>query len=188
MDKRQISKLLKILIKSNSLKEVPRTGWIIKGVKNAESVADHTWGVSLLGLLLAPENIDKNKLLKMIIVHDLGEITPGDVRWEEGTKVIGSQSKKRNKELSVMQELFQAYPEKEIYISLLREFNEQKTSEARYLKQIEKLEMVIQAYIYEINNKAKKPLDEFWENAKMYLEGKELEPIFRELQKMRATG
>ena len=124
MDKKQINKfdsdeirkLLKILIKANSLKEVPRTGWVLKGVKNPESVAGHSWGVSLLGLLLAPKNLDKNKLLQMIVVHDLGEIVPGDVRWEEGEKVIGSQFKKRKKELDVMQELFQGYPKGEKYI------------------------------------------------------------------------
>lgn len=185
MNKKQIKKLLKLLIRANSLKEVPRTGWVLKGVKNAESVADHTWGVSLLATLMAPENLDSKRLLEMIVVHDLGEIVPGDVRWEKGKKVIGSQSKKRNKELRVMQQLFQNYPNREKYLSLLKEFNEQKTPEAKFLKQVEKLEMAVQTYIYEINNEAEKPLDEFWENVEKYLEGKSLEPIFRELQRMR---
>ncbi|KKR30096.1 hypothetical protein A2715_04190 [Candidatus Woesebacteria bacterium RIFCSPHIGHO2_01_FULL_39_32] len=186
MDKKQITKLLKLLIRVNSLKDVDRTGWVIKGVKNAESVADHTWGVAFLTLILAdPKKLNKEKLLKMTIVHDLGEIIPGDVRWEAGKKVIGSQRKKRKKELDVMKDLFGDYPNGKEYISLLKEFNEQKTPEAKFLKQVEKLEMVLQAYIYEETGRNKKSLIEFWENVEKYLEGTELESIFRELQKMR---
>lgn len=185
MDKKQIRKLLKILIKANTLKEVPRTGWVLKGVKNAESVADHTWGVSFIWLLLADKNLDTEKIMKMIIVHDLGEIVPGDVRWEAGKKVIGSQLKKREKEMNTMRQLFSEYPNMDEYLSLLKEFNESKTPEAKFVKQIEKLEMALQALIYEKNHRANKPLDEFWENVEKYLAGTELEAIFRELQKMR---
>jgi putative hydrolase of HD superfamily len=186
MDKKQITKLLSLLIRVNSLKEVDRTGWVNKGVKNAESVADHSWGVAFLALILAnPKKLNKEKLLNMIIIHDIGEIIPGDVVWEAGKKVIGSQSKKRKKELDVIKDLFEKYPGGKKYIFLLKEFNEQKTPEARFLKRVEKLEMGLQAFVYEKTGRNKKPLTEFWENVEKYLEGSDLEPLFRELQKLR---
>ena len=186
MKNSKIRRLLKALIKSNSLKDVKRTGWVLEGIKGAESVADHTWGTSFLALLLANhKEIDVEKLLKMIVIHDLGEIKPGDIKWEAGRKVIGSQRVKRKTELNTLKELFKGLAKKDEYLQLLREFNEQGSPEARFLKQIEKLEMAIQAYVYEQRGYSKKSLNQFWENTEKYLEGQELEPIFRELQKMR---
>ncbi len=49
--------------------------------------------------------------------------------------------------------------------------------------QVDKLERTLQALEYE--KEGNKDLEEFWESGEKYLEGKELEPIFRELQRMR---
>ena len=185
MNKKQISLFLEIAFRANQLKDVERTGWVLKGVKNVESVADHTWGVAFLALLLRNESINFEKLLKMIVVHDLGEIVPGDVRWEAGKKIIGSQTKKRRKEMNVMLDVFKKYPQGKEYVQLLKEFNEQSTPEAKFLKKVEKLEMLIQAFLYEKQKRNKKSLSEFWENVEKYLTGSEFEPILKELQKMR---
>lgn len=186
MNKRKITKLLEVFIQTNKLKDVDRTGWVIKGVKDPESVADHTWGVAMLSLLLAnPKKINMVKLLKMIIIHDLGEIVPGDVRWEAGKKIIGSQSKKRKKELDVMKDIFKNYPKGKEYISLLKEFNEQSSPEAKFVKKAEKLEMALQAFIYEKQKRNKKTLQEFFDNVEKYLKDSELQPIFKELERKR---
>ena len=80
MNKKQIRNLIKILKKSGGLKRLKRTGWVLKGVKNAESVADHTWRMGLLISLLTPKNLNKEKLLEMCTIHDLGEIGVGDIK------------------------------------------------------------------------------------------------------------
>jgi 5'-deoxynucleotidase YfbR-like HD superfamily hydrolase len=61
-----------------------------------------------------------------------------------------------------------------------------KFSEAKFLKQIDKLEMALQALEYERDGQNSKSLNEFWENSEKYLSGKELDPYFKELQKMRS--
>lgn len=185
MDKRKIQKLIKLLTRAGVLKNVPRTGWVLKGVKDAESVADHTWRMSLLVSLLTPRNLDRLKLLEMCVIHDLGEIDVGDTVWEKGKKVIGSQPSKRRAELKVMKNIFGTYPDGKKYIKLLKEFNENKTPEARFLKKLDKFEMALQALEYEQKGHSSKKLNEFWENAEKYLVGQGLEPIFKELQKMR---
>lgn len=182
MDKKEISNLITLLSRAGVLKEVKRTGWVLEGVKDAESVADHTWRMSLLIALLAPNSLNKEKLLEMNIIHDLGEIGVGDIKWEVGKKVIGDQEAKRKDEMIVMQRIFGSYSDGKKYIMLLQEFNEQKSPEAKFLKQIDKLEMVVQALEYEQQGYSAKRLNQFWENAEKYLKGQSLEPIFRELQ------
>lgn len=185
MAKNQIRELIKVAIKANALKDIQRTGWVLKGVKKSESVSDHAWNVAFLALLLKTPNLDSEKLLKMIVIHDLGEILPGDIRWEEGYKVIGSQSKKRKRELQVVNEVFANFPKGKEYVSLLKEFYDQSSLEARFTKKVEKLEMLIQALVYEKQKRNKKSLQEFWDNANKYIKGSDLEPYLNELQKMR---
>lgn len=185
MNKSEIKNLIKLLSNLGVLKEVKRTGWVLKGVEEAESVADHTWRMSLLVMLLADEKLNKEKLLEMNAVHDLGEIGIGDIKWETGRKTISSQKIKHEDEMKAMKVMFGNYSKGGKYIALLQEFNEQKTPEAKFLKQIDKLEMALQALEYEQKGYPAHLFDEFWENAEKYLERKELEPIFRELQRMK---
>ncbi len=185
MKKTQIKTLIKIFKKAGILKEIPRTGWVLKGIENAESVADHTWRMGFLIMLLAPNNLNKQKLLEMNTIHDLGEIGIGDIKWEEGKNKIADQKIKHKDEIKAMKSIFENHSSGAKYIKLLKEFNEQRSSEAKFLKQIDKLEMAIQALEYEEKGYLSKDFDEFWENVEKYLEGESLEPIFRELQKMR---
>ena len=188
MDKKQISNIITLLNRAGVLKIVKRTGWVLEGIKDAESVADHTWRMSLLISLLAPKTLNKEKLLEMNNIHDLGEIGVGDIKWETGKKVIGDQEAKRKDEMIVMETIFGNYADGKKYIKLLQEFNEQKTPEAKFLKQIDKLEMALQALEYEQQGYSPTRLNQFWENAEKYLEGQSLEPIFRELQRMRKVS
>ena len=188
MNKKEIKTLVKVLRSAGRLKRLKRTGWVLEGIENAESVAGHTWRMSLLIALLADNSLNKEKLLEMNIVHDLGEIGIGDIKWESGKEVIGDQEVKHKDEMAVLKRIFGDYKGGGKYIKLLDEFNEQKTPEAKFLKQIDKLEMAIQALEYEQAGHSARHLDQFWENAEKYLEGQSLEPIFRELQKMRKNS
>lgn len=175
--------LIRILKKAGELKRLKRTGWVLKKIKNPEHVADHTWRVILMVSMLADNTLKKEKLLDMAVVHDLGEIKVGDVRWEKGKKVLLPERPKRKREERAVAEIFKGHPKQKYYVSLLEEFTEQKTPEAKFLKQVDKLERTLQALEYEEANN--RNLNEFFESAEKLLRGGELEPIFRELQKMR---
>lgn len=178
--------LLNLFLEIGILKKVQRTGWVLKGVKDAESVAEHTWRVALLTLILALDfKVDQLRAVKMALVHDLGETLIGDIKWETGNKVIGSKAEKHKDEQKAIEKMFSDNPNFKEYIDLWKEFEEQKTKESRFVKQLDKLEMVLQAYEYEKDEYPPKWFNEFWENAEKYLKGQELEPIFRQLQKMR---
>jgi len=177
--------LINTLSKAGVLKDVKRTGWVLKGVTDVESVADHTWRMSLLIMLLAEKALNKQKLLEMNTVHDLGEIGVGDIKWETGKKVIADQRAKHEDELKSVEEIFGNQENGDYYISLLQEFNEQKTPEAKFLKQVDKLEMVLQALEYERQGYPGHLFDEFWENAEKYIAGNSLEPVFKYLQELK---
>ena len=71
-----------VLRAAERLKTVTRSGWTSTG--QAESVAEHTWRLCLMAMVLygRAEDIDLAKLLKMCLIHDLGEAIGGDVPEE----------------------------------------------------------------------------------------------------------
>lgn len=184
MNKDYITGLIKLFSAASGLKNVKRTGWIKKGINNPESVADHIWRMSLMVSVLCPPELNKEKMLEMCIIHDLGEITIGDLIWEKGKTVLVSPDEKHSDEILALTNLFKDIDQQK-YVALLKEYNEQKTPESKFLKQIDKLEMVIQALEYEKSKENKESLDEFWDNAEKYLSGQSLEPIFLELKSLR---
>ena len=68
----------------SELADIPRTGWVQRGIENPESVAAHIYGCWLLGVFLLPEaypadGYDKQRILNMLLLHDLPEAVTGDI-------------------------------------------------------------------------------------------------------------
>jgi putative hydrolases of HD superfamily len=167
------------------LKRVKRAGWAREGVPDSESVADHSFGTALLCYMLADDlKVNKDKLVRMALVHDLAEEEAGDIVSRRGTKTVYSLNNKFRAEKKVMTKLFSNIKNGAEYVNLWLEFEEGKTREAIILKQIDKLEMVFQALDYEKDIDASK-LDEFWDDARTTLKEPFLIKIFDELEKRR---
>uniref|UniRef100_I1JGU3 HD domain-containing protein n=1 Tax=Glycine max TaxID=3847 RepID=I1JGU3_SOYBN len=67
------------------LKATKRTGWVRKDVKNPESIADHMYRMSLMALIASDvPGVDRNKCIKMAIVHDIAEAIVGDITPLDG--------------------------------------------------------------------------------------------------------
>src|SRR5918992_492025 len=79
MTETELAGLLDFLRAAERLKTVTRSGYTSTGER--ESVAEHTWRLSLMALLLAPEfpEVDFARLVKICLVHDLGEAIGGDI-------------------------------------------------------------------------------------------------------------
>ena len=123
------------------LKEVRRSGWVREGHPDAESVADHSWSVSLLAVLLCPPELDREKLLIMAILHDLAEVRVGDITPEDGIRP----DEKHAMEDSAMAQLLADHPE---LLGIWREAERRESLEARFLKGLDGLEMGLQADRY----------------------------------------
>ena len=82
-----MKKLIDILHYAGKIKKVKRAGWVVKGIKSPESVAEHTYGVAFLCILLAKEfKLNESKLMKMAFIHDLGESIIGEIILEKGAR------------------------------------------------------------------------------------------------------
>ena len=64
---------------AGALKRVRRRGWVLRGVTEPESVADHSFRTALLALVLArDDSFDRGRCVAMALVHDLAEAVVGD--------------------------------------------------------------------------------------------------------------
>ncbi len=166
------------------LKEQKRMGWLNRGVKNVESVADHSWRAGLMAYLLAPKEYDKEKMLKMGLIHDATEIFDNDYTPTEGL----AKEEKEKLERKAVEKFFKTIPKKEQkeFRMLWEEFEERKTKEAIFMKQVEILEMLFQAMEYEKDGNFKQDLYEWIEYEKSNRKTKwhpVLKPYFEEIQK-----
>ncbi|MEN5197554.1 HD domain-containing protein [Sphingobacterium faecium] len=150
----QLSAILEVLQLAEKLKFELRHSWLSNG--RQESVAEHTWRMSLMAVLIEPlldKKIDLARLLKMIIIHDLVEAEAGDVsvldqiRNPEIRKV-----KQQNEEKAIenIREMLSKSNGQEIY-DLFYEFEEKSTFEAKVANAIDKLEVQLQHNHADIN-------------------------------------
>src|SRR3989339_2211175 len=77
--------LIDFLHKVGQLKGLKRTGWVYKNIPDPESVAEHSFRTAILALVLADElKADKERLVKMALIHDLAESITGDLTpWDK---------------------------------------------------------------------------------------------------------
>jgi len=176
---------LRFLQQAMKLKHIPRTGWVNKNVPNPEDVADHVYGVALLALTVPlPKGVNRNRLVKMALVHDLGEVSIGDQVWERGkVSNLGKHKIKDENEAVALKQMFDSTGMKEAE-QLALEFIGHKSPTAKFLKELDKLDMILEALVYE-ERVDPKHLDEFWENAEKYISDKTLLKYFAALKKER---
>ncbi|HYJ78510.1 MAG TPA: HD domain-containing protein, partial [Longimicrobiaceae bacterium] len=90
--------LLRFLHLAGRLKETVRAGWALRGVEGAESVADHSFRLALLALVLAPRvepPLDRERCMAMALVHDLAECLTGDITPLDG---VSAEEKRRREQ------------------------------------------------------------------------------------------
>ena len=146
-----------------ALKRLPRTGWLQRGVAPAESVADHTFGVALLALLLgdAAPGVDRGRLLALALLHDLAEALLGDIP-AAARRHLGAAAK-HGAERGAMAEILDGLPGRDEHLALWEEYAAGQSREARLVKGLDRLEMLAQALAYE--RAGSRALAEFWQGA-----------------------
>jgi 5'-deoxynucleotidase len=147
------------------LKSVRRAGWVSKvDIKDAESVADHTFSMCAMAMLLSDMmGLDTRRVMKMVILHDLAESMVGD--YMPGDLPA---SKKLDKEKIATKSILSCLPKKvrTEYEKIWHEYLENRTDAARFVHRVDKLEMALQANQYTKQGYAGKLLAPFFESAK----------------------
>ncbi|MCA9493658.1 MAG: HD domain-containing protein, partial [Myxococcales bacterium] len=119
------------LLRALALKALPRAGWVRRGVHAPESVAAHSWGVSLLVLALLPDELDLRRALTYAVLHDLPEALAGD--W---TPHDGPREAKVRAEHAAMDELGRRLPRGASLAETWRAYEAQGDPEARFVRQL----------------------------------------------------
>lgn len=137
----------------NKLKNLIRTGWKNWNVKGdrLESVAEHIYGTQMLAIAMYSEfnyDIDLYKVIKMLAIHELGEIIIGDF-----TLFDISREEKEIKERKAVHEVLSCLGNQEELESLFMEFDSHSTDEAKFAYMCDKLECDIQSKIYDQENR-----------------------------------
>jgi len=156
--------LLRFFHLAGRLKETPRAGWALRDIADPESVAEHSHRVALLALVLAPRaepRLDAARCVAMAVVHDLAEALVGDITPFDGVDA----DEKRRREEEAMRHLA-ALAGDDALLGLWREYAAAETAEARFVKELDKLETVMQAAEYGSAERASHAeLEEFWDAA-----------------------
>ena len=133
--------VIQFLQSAETLKNVTRTAWTSAG--HQESVAEHTWRLSLMAVVLesAFPGIDMAKLMKMCVIHDLGEAISGDI----SATLQPPQGKAAQERLDLLK-LLEPLPGRvrDEIVQLWDEYESAATPEARVAKALDKLETIMQ--------------------------------------------
>jgi putative hydrolase of HD superfamily len=148
MEPTELAGTLDFLRAAERLKATVRSAYTSTGVQ--ESVAEHTWRLCLMALVLGPEfpDVDAARLLRICIVHDLGEAIGGDVPAPEQARRIaadpgaGKSAAERADLLTLLAPLPAA--RRDEIVALWDEYEAAVTPEARLAKALDKLETILQ--------------------------------------------
>ncbi|XP_013920818.1 PREDICTED: HD domain-containing protein 2 [Thamnophis sirtalis] len=153
--------LLQFLKLVGQLKRVPRTGWVYRKVNNPESVSDHMYRMAIMAMVTEDKTLNKDRCIRLALVHDMAECIVGDIAPADNI----SKEEKHRQEKEAMKHLTRLLSEdmgKEIY-ELWEEYEHQSTAEAKFVKQLDQCEMIIQALEYEELEKRPGRLQDFYD-------------------------
>ncbi len=174
--------MLKFFELVGKLKDVERRGWYLRNIEKPESVADHSWRMAVMALVLAKKlNLDENKAVKIALVHDLAEAVVGDYVPGE-ISPIEKHNAERDAMRAICKELGSAGDE---LFLLWEEYDSRQTPEAKLVKEIDRLETVIQAGEYEMSGRHEN-LQEFIDAGEGFFKFEGMEQIFNELKGKRS--
>jgi 5'-deoxynucleotidase YfbR-like HD superfamily hydrolase len=182
---------LNFLIEIQKLKEFPRTGWVLRKVKNPETIAEHMFRVAMANWALGREaNLRLRKIIEMSLFHDLCEVYAGDVTpffyyirnlpkdekerkkfLRKYVRLLKIEKEKRGEEKHKLEEksllkllrFLNQEKRKEIF-SLWSDFERRFSKEGDFARQVDKIETLIQAIEYFGTGK-KSPASSWWEES-----------------------
>lgn len=187
--------MLAALIEIQRLKRLERTGWTLRGLApGAESVAAHSYGVAVVGMMLADElrgrggEVDVERLLRMALVHDWAEARLGDMP-RTGGEYFGADARKRA-ERAAFDDIVEGFGQHlaRLYSELHEDYEERASLEARLVKAADVIDLLVQVLAFE--RAGARGLDEFWEGIDeryFHLDGLAGEVVRETLQQLLAA-
>ena len=200
--------ILKFFLEVETLKQMPRTGWVLREVKNPETIAEHTFRMTILSWLLAiKKNLNIKKTIQTAFSHDLCEVYAGDVtpffyylklpkdkikrkkflmKWIRLSKKekedLGKKKFGLEKEsLLKLTRFLKSEIRKKIYSSWFN-FERRTSKEGRFVRAVDKIETMIQAIEY-FGTKKDTPVIGWWEEVEELVDDPLLLDFLKIIQK-----
>ncbi|KAJ1527783.1 hypothetical protein ONE63_007736 [Megalurothrips usitatus] len=155
--------MLDFLLLIGKLKHIKRTGWVLRQVPDPECVAGHMHRMAIITLLLGQGDGDTRyvRCMRLALIHDLAECIVGDITPHCGIDPL----EKHRREDEAMKSLCDLVGERgpEIY-SLYKEYEAKETSEAKFVKELDCFDMILEAYSYERAENCGNRLQEFFDS------------------------
>ena len=142
----RLEKQIDFLREIDKMKEIERQTYIVSG-KKAENDAEHSWHLAIMAMVLKeyfPESTDMIKVVKMVLIHDIVEVYAGDTYCYDTAALAD----KKEREMASAQKIYSLLPDeqKEEYMNLWLEFEDEKTVEAKCAVILDHLQPVILNY------------------------------------------
>ncbi len=132
------------------MKALFRQGWLNAQIdKNiCESVAEHSFSMALTAIYLLPlfPELNNEKAIKMCLIHDLAEAYIGDFTPIDGL----NHKEKFNLEYNAINQIFAKFPKGNELLTLWNEFENASSPEGEFVRDIDKLDMLLQSLVYEV--------------------------------------
>lgn len=147
-----------------ALKRMKRRGWMGRGISRVESVADHSFNLALLSMVMTDlRGLNVERSVGMALLHDLCESIVGDLTPKDRAKLgIEKSVEEEHKAMEyILSFLPPALAKK--YLDLWEEYKTGSTAEAKLIKELDRFERALQAIKYAKNKRLKKVLKHFWE-------------------------
>ena len=132
------------------IREIDKLKYIFRKTKlinsdRPENDAEHSWHLAMMAIVLAGhanEPIDLEKVMKMVLIHDIVEIDSGDVFAYDTTKSHDN----FDEELKAARRIFGILPKEqaEEFLNIWIEFEEMKTPESKFARALDRLEPLLQ--------------------------------------------
>lgn len=163
-----------------------RTGWVLRDVKDCESISGHMYRMSMMTFLLEKnpenENLDRVKCMEMALVHDLAEAVVGDLTPYCGV----SREDKHKQELTAMKDIAKlTHLGSDKLMELFYEYEGGKTAEAKFVKDLDRLDMIMQAFEYEKRDDSPNKLQEFFDSTEGKFQHSFIKNIVKEIYAQR---
>ena len=163
-----------------NLKNISRQGWIDKlSIKYPESVADHSYSMAIMAMVISDlENYDSEKILKMVLLHDLAESKIGDFTPDQISK-----DKKEKIENDAFNDIIEQLPNtiKLEYDKIWKEYQNKKSPESQIVHEIDRLEMALQAKMYQKSGSSEEDISTFLETAKSDITHPKIKELFTKI-------
>jgi len=141
LESAEAEEIVDVLSLAENLKTEMRHSWLSDGRR--ESVAEHTWLMSVAAVLMSPHlehSVDLGQTLKLIALHDIAEAITGDIPYFEESSRKDTKFADEAAAMETMRAMLPA-ASGQLLLELWREYEDCETREAKFARALDKLEV-----------------------------------------------